>query len=82
METEAFIKTSLDDSAEAMVQLSKSTELKTSIALAIHKIAESYRHAGRLFIAGNGGSAAEPSISQRKWSESSIKIEPPCQLLQ
>ncbi|HEY8271514.1 MAG TPA: SIS domain-containing protein [Pseudobdellovibrionaceae bacterium] len=59
MDFKAYIRESLEMSAKNMVALSQSAEVLNSFAGAIKTIVESYKKGGCMYIAGNGGSAAD-----------------------
>jgi D-sedoheptulose 7-phosphate isomerase len=55
----SHIQNSLKKSAESMQKSANSLELRKQIAMASEMIAHSYRQGGSLYVAGNGGSAAD-----------------------
>ncbi|RYZ85800.1 MAG: SIS domain-containing protein [Proteobacteria bacterium] len=59
MDYKAYIRESFEMAAKNMKALSESDEMLRSFAAATETIVESYKKGGCLYIAGNGGSAAD-----------------------
>lgn len=59
MEARELLKKNLESSIEAKRQLVHDAESLTIFSQAIATVIERYRNGGRLYIAGNGGSAAD-----------------------
>lgn len=59
MDYKAYIRESFQMAAQNTLALSQSEEVLNSFAGAIHTIVESYKKGGCMYIAGNGGSAAD-----------------------
>lgn len=59
MDLNLFIRSSFQESAQAFRQLSESYEVQTQLKKAADLVIGSYREKGTLFVAGNGGSAAD-----------------------
>lgn len=59
MDLSKFVEESLAKHAENANRLANSSSLRADIVSAANAIIESYKKGGRLFIAGNGGSAAD-----------------------
>lgn len=59
MDFKSYIRESFQMAAKNMQAVAESEELLNSFAAATHTIVESYKKGGCLFIAGNGGSAAD-----------------------
>lgn len=59
MNSQSFIQLSLKESFETFQTLSQNLEVQVQMQVAGEMIIQSYLNGGRLFIAGNGGSAAD-----------------------
>lgn len=59
MDAKSFIKSSFSESFETFKLLAENLDLQNQVARAADMIIQSYLSGGRLYIAGNGGSAAD-----------------------